>query len=90
MPNDEAWIIMLLLLHYAQEQGKELNFEDIFKQEKADTEFVKNCPSAEWEQDMHANIPFCKLDGKMCNMQCRIRNNYSSFNGNIPERRIIK
>ena len=80
MPNYEAWMIMLLLLCSAQEQGKEFNVNDIFKQEKADTQFVRNCPSVEWEQDMHVNIPFCKLDGKMCNMQCQNRNNYSSFN----------
>ena len=29
---------------------------------------------------MHANIPFCKLDGEMRNMQCKNRNSYSSFN----------
>ena len=29
---------------------------------------------------MHANIPFCKLDGEMCNMQCQNRKNYSSYN----------
>lgn len=81
MSNDEAWMTMLLLLCYAQEQGKEISFSDILAQEKADAEFVNNCPSVEWEQDMHANIPFCKLDGKMCNMQCRNRNYYSSFNG---------
>lgn len=80
MSNDEAWMIMLLLLYSAQEQGKELSFIDILEQEKANDEFVKNCPSVEWEQDMHANIPFCTLDGKMCNMQCRSRKNYSSYN----------
>lgn len=82
MSNDEAWMIIFLLLCYAQEQGKELNFNDMFKQEKADTEFVKNCPNVEWEQDMHANVTFCKLDDEMCNMQCRNRNSYSFFNGN--------
>lgn len=71
--NDDVWLILFLLLYSAQEQGKEISFSDILKQEKADSEFVKNCPSVEWEQDMHANIPFCKLDGEMCNMQCRNR-----------------
>ena len=80
MSNDEAWMMMLLLLCFAQEHGKELSFIDILEQEKADTEFVKNCPSVEWEQDMHANIPFCKLDGEMCNMQCRNRKKCSSYN----------
>ncbi len=79
--NDDAWLILFLLLHSAQEQDKEFNVNDIFEQEKADTQFVRNCPSVEWEQDMHANIPFCKLDGEMCNMQCQNRKNCNSFNG---------
>lgn len=69
--NDDAWLILFLLLYSAQEQGKEINFDDLLKQEKANDEFVKNCPSVELEQDMHADIPFCTLDGEMCNMQCR-------------------
>ena len=80
MSNDEALMIIFLLLCSAQEQGKELSFSDMLEQEKADTEFVKNCPSVEWEQDMHADIPFCKLDGEMCNMQCRNRNYCNSYN----------
>jgi hypothetical protein len=73
MANDEALTMIFLLLCSAQKQGKELSFSSILEQEKADTEFVKNCPSVEWEQDMHADIPFCTLDGEMCNMQCRNR-----------------
>ena len=30
----------------------------------------EECGNIEWEQDMGAHIPFCKLDGKICNMQC--------------------
>jgi len=78
--NDDVWLMLFLLLYSAQEQGKEISFDDLLKQEKANDDFVKNCPSVEWEQDMHADIPFCKLDGEMCNMQCRNRNNYSSYN----------
>lgn len=29
-----------------------------------------NCPMIEWEHDMGARIPFCKLDDKFCNGQC--------------------
>lgn len=79
MPNDEAWMMIFLLLCSAQ--NNEFNVHDMFDQEKADTQYVNNCPSVEWEQDMHANIPFCKLDGEMCNMQCKNRNYYNSFNG---------
>ena len=30
----------------------------------------EKCESIEWEEDMGAHIPFCKLDGEICNMQC--------------------
>lgn len=78
--NDDVWLILFLLLYSAQEQGKKLSFSDMLEQEKADTEFVKNCPSVEWEQDMHADIPFCKFDNEMCNMQCRNRNSCNFYN----------
>ena len=32
---------------------------------------------------MHADIPFCKLDGEMCNMQCKNRNFDNFFNGGV-------
>ena len=88
MTNNEAWMTLILLLYSTYEQDKEISFNDVFKQEKADEQFIRNCPSVDWEQDMNANVPFCKLDGKMCNMQCRNRNNYTVINGDIPERRI--
>lgn len=35
------------------------------------------CPYIEYEQDMNATVPFCKLDNKFCNHQCLLkRNNY--------------
>ena len=88
MSNDEAWLALILLLYSTCEQGKEINFNDVFKQEKANEQFRRNCPSVEWEQDMQASIPFCKLDGEMCNMQCRNRNNYTVICRDISERRI--
>lgn len=33
----------------------------------------EECENVEWEEDMGAHIPFCKLDGKICNMQCMRR-----------------
>lgn len=33
-------------------------------------ELQKNCPMVEWEHDMGATIPFCKLDNSFCNGQC--------------------
>lgn len=33
-------------------------------------ELQKNCLNIEWEHDMGATIPFCKLDNAFCNGQC--------------------
>lgn len=33
-------------------------------------ELQKNCPMVEWEHDMGATIPFCKIYDAFCNGQC--------------------
>lgn len=35
----------------------------------------KTCPMVEWEADMGAKIPFCKLDNTPCHAQCAYRAN---------------
>lgn len=35
----------------------------------------KNCPMVEWEHDMGATIPFCKLGNSYCNGQCTFKTN---------------
>ena len=34
-------------------------------------ELQKNCECIEWEQDMNMRVPFCMIDGQLCNGQCR-------------------
>ena len=34
-------------------------------------DYERECPFVEFEQDMGHSIPFCRLDGQMCNMQCK-------------------
>ena len=34
-----------------------------------------NCPVIEWEYEMGARIPFCKLDNTFCNGQCVYKTN---------------
>ena len=57
MSNDEAWMMIFLLLCSAQAQGKEFNVNDIFEQEKADTQFV----SAPWVSDTTSTRDAYKL-----------------------------
>lgn len=39
------------------------------------TELRKTCSMIEWEHDMGATIPFCKLDNSFCNGQCSFKMN---------------
>ena len=36
-------------------------------------ELQKNCSEVEWEQDMGATVPYCKLYKTLCNGQCTFR-----------------
>ena len=36
-------------------------------------ELQRNCPMVEWEQDMGATVPYCKLYKNLCNGQCSFR-----------------
>lgn len=36
-------------------------------------ELQKNCPVVEWERDMGATVPYCKLYKALCNGQCSFR-----------------
>ena len=47
------------------------NLKEYENRKQADEETRRNCPSIEWEQDMGAHIPFCKIYGGMCNMRNR-------------------
>lgn len=35
----------------------------------------KNCHMVEWEQDMGATVPYCKLYKTLCNGQCSFKTN---------------
>lgn len=37
---------------------------------KQKEELQQNCPNIEWEQDMGAHIPFCRLTNDFCDYHC--------------------
>lgn len=57
-PENETYSLVKWFASYNPEEGarKEL--------------YIKNYPYIDYEQDMGANIPFCQIDGNMCNVQC--------------------
>ena len=69
--EDNNWLLLFLLFCMHSEIRESVNKE--FEQRKEEEEYQRNCPHVEWEQDMNAHIPFCKLDGDFCKMQCRRR-----------------
>ena len=42
----------------------------LFGERKKMEEQRDMCPHVEWEQDMGAHIPFCRLTNDFCDMQC--------------------
>lgn len=67
--NDNNWWLLVFLL-IAGNPGAMEKIEEEMKTRKQIEEQRNMCHHVEWEQDMSMRIPFCKLDGKICNMQC--------------------
>ena len=70
---DNNWLILMLLLTYRAMQNSDGQLESIcindpYKELKS---LQESCPKIEWEQDMGAHIPFCMIDGQLCNGQCQ-------------------
>ena len=61
--DNSTWLNILLL-------AAATNF-DLSEYQSPNNDYVKNCPKVEWEEDMGKTIPFCKIDGQLCNQQCR-------------------
>ena len=38
---------------------------------KQKDELQRSCPNIEWEQDMGAHIPFCRLTNDFCDLHCK-------------------
>ena len=70
---DNNWLTLMLLLTYMAMQNPDGQIEiipinDPYKELKS---LQESCPKIEWEQDMNACVPFCMIDGQLCNGQCR-------------------
>lgn len=50
------------------------------EEEKRKEAYINNCPNVEFEQDMGAHIPVCKLYGCPCYVQC-LKNSSESKKG---------
>ena len=68
MVNDDFWLALFLLAASNPDFFK--NVEAQRKREQQEKELQENCPFIEWEQDMGAHIPFCRLTNDFCDMQC--------------------
>lgn len=75
----ESQTMALLLMMYAAFSNKPDDWEEYRARQQHEKEVQDNCPNIEWEQDMGARIPFCKIDNEFCNMQCVRRNTTSAF-----------
>ena len=67
MNNDYDSNSLLLLMLLAFQKS---DLDSYFKKTQSELEYQRNCQSVEWEQDMGAHIPFCKLTNDICDMHC--------------------
>jgi len=83
--DETQWLLLILLLSFSifkeqPQSSQQVNTLidpssmpfSLVGMEKYNNEkkIQENCENIEWEQDMGMHIPFCKLDGKLCNVQC--------------------
>ena len=68
MTDSECWL-MTFLLFASNPDAFETLKEDL-KKEKRKEDLQQNCPDIEWEQDMNARIPFCRLTNDFCDLHC--------------------
>lgn len=66
--EDMDWIGLLILL-FANPDIRNNMQKDLAEQKRLNF-LQENCQSIEWWQDMNAHIPFCRLTGKPCGMEC--------------------
>ena len=70
---DNNWLPLMLLLTYMAMQNSDGQIESIRINDPYEKlkSLQESCPTIEWEQDMNARVPFCMIDGQLCNGQCR-------------------
>lgn len=65
MTDSECWLLLFFLFSMNPDA-----IQKSIKKEKQKEEMQRNCPYIEWEQDMGAHIPFCRLTNDFCNYHC--------------------
>ena len=77
MENNDYWLLLLLVLCYGNSSDPLTNMKENIKKIEADRErerlfreYQRDCPYIEWEHDMGATIPFCRLTNDFCDGHC--------------------
>ena len=69
MNDFDLWLLLFLLFSIDPDGCKEAIEKDREKVKQKD-ELQRSCPNIEWEQDMGACIPFCRLTNDFCDCHC--------------------
>ena len=69
MTNSDYWLMLFLLFSMNPDGFKEAIKKDREKAKQKE-ELQRSCPNIEWEQDMGAHIPFCRLTNDFCDYHC--------------------
>ena len=69
MNDFDPWLALFLLFSMNPDAFMERLKEEREK-EKQKEDLQRSCPYREWEQDMGAHIPFCRLTNDFCDYHC--------------------
>ena len=75
--SDPYWLMLLLAMCFGNSPDPMQNMKETIKKIEADREWDRafrqkqlDCPDIEWEHDMGATIPFCRLTNDICDGHC--------------------
>lgn len=71
MTNSDYLLMLFLLFSMNPDpDGFKKAIEKDREKAKQKDELQRSCPNIEWEQDMGACIPFCRLTNDFCDCHC--------------------
>lgn len=71
------WLLLMLAMSYGKNPDPFVNMKENMNRinaarldERRFREHQRECPEVEWEHDMGATIPFCRLTNDICDCHC--------------------
>ena len=75
--DSNYWLLLMLVMSYGKNPDPMINMKENIaridaerQKEQRFREYQRDCPEVEWEHDMGATIPFCRLTNDFCDVHC--------------------